>query len=196
MRDAGRERLLSGALTEFTTKGLAATRVADIAARSGLSQGLLYHYFPSKDAIFVELLRHAVGRMGDATRALEQLPLAPLAKLRRAVTELLRRLESSNDDFARYFLLTAQAGLSAALPPEADTILREQRDAPYAAIARILRAGQAEGTIRREHDAEAMAMVFWTSFKGLALQRATFGAAFRSPEPALLLHLFVEDSQR
>jgi TetR/AcrR family transcriptional regulator len=39
-----------------------------------MSQGLFYHYFTSKEEIFVEIVRHAFDRMNTAARELERLP--------------------------------------------------------------------------------------------------------------------------
>src|SRR5690349_13660292 len=97
MRDERREQILSSALKLFAAKGLAATKITDIAAESGISQGLIYHYFRSKEEIFIELIRGAFERMNAAARALERLPLAPREKINKAIVELLRSIEEHED---------------------------------------------------------------------------------------------------
>jgi AcrR family transcriptional regulator len=52
-----RERLLDAALEVFVGKGFDGATVKDIAASAGVTQGLLYHYFPGKDALLETLLR-------------------------------------------------------------------------------------------------------------------------------------------
>jgi len=69
MREERRTQILEHALILFATKGLAATKISDIAEASGIAQGLLYHYFPSKEAIYVELIRKAFDGMSEAARA-------------------------------------------------------------------------------------------------------------------------------
>ena len=49
---ASREALLAAARDLFTTRGYAATNMADIVARAGTSVGLPYYYFGSKKQIF------------------------------------------------------------------------------------------------------------------------------------------------
>jgi AcrR family transcriptional regulator len=49
---ASREALLAAARDLFTTRGYAATNMADIVARAGTSVGLPYYYFGSKKKIF------------------------------------------------------------------------------------------------------------------------------------------------
>lgn len=52
-----REQLLDAALRVFAGKGVAGASVKDIATAAGVTPGLLYHYFPSKEAVVVALLR-------------------------------------------------------------------------------------------------------------------------------------------
>jgi len=46
------ELIIDAALEVFCEKGYANTRMADIAKRAGVSYGLVYHYFESKEAFF------------------------------------------------------------------------------------------------------------------------------------------------
>jgi AcrR family transcriptional regulator len=190
MRDERRKQILSSALKLFALKGLGATKITDIVRESGMSQGLLYHYFQSKEEIFVELIRHALEGMNAAARKLEELPLTPAEKIDKAVTELLRGM-SENEDFARYFLLVAQANFSEAIPVEAKTLIQKESDAPYEVMTRIMRAGQREGTIKK-HSADDLALVFWVLMKGFALHKAARGSRFEAPDTRVLLDFFRE----
>lgn len=53
-------QILDAALVEFAERGFAATRMDDIARRSGLSKGGLYAHFGSKDAVFEALLQRSL----------------------------------------------------------------------------------------------------------------------------------------
>ncbi len=52
--------ILDAAMEEFSRRGFVATRMDDIARRSGLSKGGLYAHFDGKDAIFKALLDRTV----------------------------------------------------------------------------------------------------------------------------------------
>jgi AcrR family transcriptional regulator len=70
--DQRRTEILEAALKVFAHRGLAGTKVGDIAATAGLSHGLLYHYFRSKEEIFTELVRIAYQvSLGTITAAAE-----------------------------------------------------------------------------------------------------------------------------
>lgn len=50
-------QIIDAALDVFGKKGLAKTRLEDIAARAGVSKGTIYLYFENKDALFKEMIR-------------------------------------------------------------------------------------------------------------------------------------------
>ena len=53
-------QILEAALTVFAERGLAAARLEDIARHAGLSKGTIYLYFPNKEELFREVIRHSV----------------------------------------------------------------------------------------------------------------------------------------
>jgi AcrR family transcriptional regulator len=55
MRKEQRAHILEAAWEVFARKGMAAT-MAEIAAEASVSNGLVYHYFPTKEALFAELV--------------------------------------------------------------------------------------------------------------------------------------------
>ncbi len=67
---SARDRILHGAMELFAERGFGSTSVKSIAERAGVSQGLMYRYFDSKDAllraIFEEGLRGVWSTFGSA----------------------------------------------------------------------------------------------------------------------------------
>lgn len=59
-KEARPQELLDAALDLFVERGFAATRSEDVAARAGVSKGTLYLYFPSKEDLLKESIRHNV----------------------------------------------------------------------------------------------------------------------------------------
>lgn len=51
-----RKQLIDTALKLFAEKGIERTSIKDIAAEAGVAQGLLYHYFTSKDELFYAII--------------------------------------------------------------------------------------------------------------------------------------------
>ncbi len=56
--EATRQRLLDAAETEFGVHGFHAASIAGITQRAGVAQGTFYLYFPSKEDVIRELVRH------------------------------------------------------------------------------------------------------------------------------------------
>src|SRR5205085_2873344 len=54
------QQIIDAALAIFGDRGLAAARLEDIAKRAGLSKGTIYLYFPNKEELFREMVRHTV----------------------------------------------------------------------------------------------------------------------------------------
>jgi len=57
-REFRREQLLEVAARLFAQRGLEGTTTKDIAREAGVSAGLLYHYYPSKEDLLVAVVSH------------------------------------------------------------------------------------------------------------------------------------------
>src|SRR3989475_4329072 len=84
-KDARPAELVAAALEVFVEKGFAATKLADVARRAGVTKGTVYLYFDSKEALFKAVVRETIGPViakgeafaqsftGSARELLEQL---------------------------------------------------------------------------------------------------------------------------
>lgn len=59
IRKDKRETIMQVALKLFSTETYHATTVSKIASAAGISKGLMYNYFPSKEALLLEILEEA-----------------------------------------------------------------------------------------------------------------------------------------
>jgi AcrR family transcriptional regulator len=60
-----REIVLDAAVAEFAAHGLAGTSTEDVARRAGISQPYLFRLFPTKKALFIELVGRCFRRVQD-----------------------------------------------------------------------------------------------------------------------------------
>lgn len=190
--DERREMIFRHASQVFAAKGYAGSKIADIAAAAGISQGLLYRYFASKEILFTELIQASFAKLNSAAEALEQLPLPASEKIVLAIGKLLEGI--ADPAFSERVLLIAQASISEQIPDTTKNIILSERDKPYAVIARIMAAGQREGGILSGSPAE-LSLLFWTTIKGLALHKVSFGDTFSLPDSAILQRLFLSSSR-
>ncbi len=67
------QELLDAALALFVEKGFAAARAEEVAQRAGVSKGLLYLYYPSKEELFKAVVRHNLSSLiAEGMEALAQ----------------------------------------------------------------------------------------------------------------------------
>ena len=170
MKEARLEKIHQSALLLFASKGLAATRIGDIARESGMSMGLVYHYYASKEAVYTALVQTAFKRLNTAVDALESMPQSAWEKIEMALTSIGN--DFINNTHSRcYHLLIAQSDLYTEVPEQARRIIDSERRKPYKAMSRIIKKGQEEGSII-QGDAEALATMFWLLVKGMAMHSA------------------------
>ncbi len=60
------QEITAAAFAAFAEKGYAATRVEEVAQRAGISKGLMYLYFKTKEELFKAVIRSVVMRRVDA----------------------------------------------------------------------------------------------------------------------------------
>lgn len=87
-----RTHLLDAALRAFATWGYEGASVRKIAKEAGVAIGLLYHYFPSKEAVLHALFARSAGLVGEAfaRAAHEREPAVRLGTLILASAQLVR----------------------------------------------------------------------------------------------------------
>lgn len=92
LRAESQARILESALTLFAQHGYDRTSVASIAKAAGMSQGLIYHYYQSKDDILRALFEQSMTEIrtsfaeAEATRAPEE----KIARLVRAAFNVVK----------------------------------------------------------------------------------------------------------
>lgn len=59
-REKRKQEILAAALDLFIRRGYAATKISDIAQSVGMSVGLLFHYFESKEKLYESLVRYGI----------------------------------------------------------------------------------------------------------------------------------------
>lgn len=111
MRDERREQILNAALKIFARKGLGSTKVSDIAAAAGVSHGLVYQYFNSKEEIFETLVTQGMELTKLAVAQASAAPGTPLEKIKAFFDMFIQSLEQDrkNGDHPYYFLIMIQA---------------------------------------------------------------------------------------
>ncbi len=184
IRDERREEILHAALGVFARMGFEATKIADVAAASDMSHGLIYRYFPSKEAAFVALVELAVqGGLRLTEEALANVG-TPWDRLRVLCERLLAGVQSRPE----YPLIIVQAYASGTIPEAARSLLRRYGEQTHRNVAQLIRQGQAAGQVRTGN-ADELAAILLAMIQGLAVDRLETHTA-RRPFPRA--HTFVD----
>ncbi len=90
------QEITAAAFAAFAENGYAATRVEEVAKRAGVSKGLLYLYFKTKEELFKAVIRSIVIRRVDALIAsIEETQLSSEEFLRGPMLEFMQRIPGS-----------------------------------------------------------------------------------------------------
>ncbi len=90
------QEITAAAFAAFAEKGFTATKVEEVARRAGVSKGLLYLYFKTKEELFKAVIRNVVTpRVDELTRTLDSSELSAEAFIRGPLLAFMQRLPGS-----------------------------------------------------------------------------------------------------
>jgi len=90
------QEISDAAFEVFAEKGYAAARVDEVARRAGVSKGLLYVYFKTKEELFKAVIRSVVTRRVDALLlAVDETELSSEAFMRGPLLEFMKQIPRS-----------------------------------------------------------------------------------------------------
>ena len=90
------QELTEAAFAAFAENGFAATKVEDVARRAGVSKGLLYVYFKTKEELFKAVIRSVIApRVDELTRRLDSSDLSAEAFVRGPLLAFMQRMPGS-----------------------------------------------------------------------------------------------------
>lgn len=187
IRELQRKKIIRAAKDTFLRKGQAST-MADIASEAGISQGLAYRYFESKNALCLEVMREmSVGDIFGVNK-LRPLEKAPAEKLEILLSDLLECVEKFEitvqvafevDPPKRHFdffhSVYHQMKVGTEEEQEIAAKLEEQFISLRSYIQELIIEGQKAGDFIQEDPDKLMIMLF-TCIKGLT------ALAIRHPE--------------
>lgn len=162
-KEVRREQILNAGLDLFIRNGYHGTTTKEIADIFGISQGLLFHYFGSKEEVYLELLERAKASMSDIHISEEELE-HPLEHLNTMVTLILDSFKTYPLS-AKLFMLVGQAQIASNLPEAVQQVSKDI--AASKEFESLVNVGQAKGVIR-EGDPKALAGCFYSAIQGVA----------------------------
>ncbi|SEG67369.1 TetR/AcrR family transcriptional regulator [Paenibacillus sp. UNC499MF] len=186
IRDERRIQIMGAALKVFARRGIIGTKMSMIAAEAGISHGLLYHYFASKEELFTTLVQGAMEASQEAMKEVCRIPGTPLDKIRKLSEEMLDK------SGAPYFMLIHQARTSEGVPDKVNQLMREYSMATYVeTLLPLFREGQERGELEAG-DTEEMIASYISVLSGLMVISADGSGDYRIPRVDCLLRMITK----
>jgi AcrR family transcriptional regulator len=138
-----KQQLLDRAAELFAERGYAETRVIDIVRAAGVAKGLFYWYFDNKEALFEELAESIRLRLRRQQGQVLEAADPPLRRLRCGTEASVLFMA----EHAHFFSLLEVEGRNFT------EVLRRGTEQHIADTLLLIRAGQADGSIRDEDPA-------------------------------------------
>ncbi|WP_297615207.1 TetR/AcrR family transcriptional regulator [Nocardia sp.] len=162
--DYRREQIIDEALKAFADNGYRGASIAEIAARCGLSQPGLLHYFPNKAALLAAVLDYRDRLDYDRLGFSQQL------RGKDALERLVRLVEHNMHvpGLVRLFTVVTSEAVTMDHPARDWVVNRYRTFETY--LAGALDDGIADGTIRADVDTPAVARQIFAMMDGLQLQ--------------------------
>lgn len=165
IRDNRREEILRAALRVFADRGLKNATVSDIARAAGMSHGLLYHYFASKDALVEALFEQKFERMRAISVEAFSGEGPVLPRMERACALMLAHTEEDPD----LALFVTQTLVSRTVPEALRLRMAENGKNTLCQLAELIAEGQRNGEIATDASPDALATAVAALVRGLAL---------------------------
>lgn len=163
IRDERREQIKKAALKVFALRGLVGTKMNMIAKEAGISQGLSYRYYSSKDELFIELVQEAMEETADAFASLGHMKGSPTEIIKTLTTKML---DGSN---RHSFMLIQQVQTSDEVPDKAKEIVQRYSTTSFIEqLIPIFKNGQEKGEFCKGDPAELL-ILYFSVLSGLML---------------------------
>lgn len=90
--------ILTSAAAVFAEMGMEKASMSLIASHSNVSKALLYHYYPSKDALIFDIVRTHLTELEAAIEIADRTDVAPQERLRLLVKAVLKNYEGADNE--------------------------------------------------------------------------------------------------
>jgi AcrR family transcriptional regulator len=184
MRNATKAKIHSAAMELFVHRGFGSTNVQDIADTAGISIGLLYRHYKTKDQLFQELVAYAIEGLKRNITFFES-DESPKKLIARFIDEVYTDM-MNGDELAHLLILINQSLLEGnATASKQYEEIQLINAGLLDATARLIRKGQNFGEFR-SGDAQELAVYFYAAVQGLAGMKVLLKRNFTMPSPSVL----------
>lgn len=164
-KEARKWQIIQATLDLFVERGYYGTKTSQISRRAGISEGLLFHYFPTKEILLEELINIGLEGMRMPMQIKAESGLDFFSQF---TTMLFLQVEK-NPFIAKMFVFMGHVVRAEEIPERLRNLAASVDTITYSQ-GRV-EEGQRDGSIRRG-DAMALSNMYWCAVHGMMEQYA------------------------
>ncbi|MCL2826078.1 MAG: hypothetical protein FWD72_01590, partial [Eggerthellaceae bacterium] len=145
-------------------------------------------YYPSKDALVIELVRQATTMSSKSISSISEGD-APAAEVVKTISRMMCQMFAEAPMGIDYFMFMLQVGMSGFDVPQASGY-SAQTPNPIETLAEIITRGQAEGSVVAG-DPSQLSGLYWATIQGLCC--CIIAGAPVTPEPRALSRILLKE---
>lgn len=161
------ERIVEAMRASVAEVGIAGSTFERVAAKAGVSRGLLHYYFGTKERLLIEVIRRDTEeRIASLTAALEA-----AGSVDDVIAAFFAAFARTTVDEPGYAYLVSEVFIAGRHKPEVRVALAELYDRGRSSFAEVLRAKERDGVLSLRFDAEAILTYLFSAGDGAVIQR-------------------------
>ena len=186
-KEARRIQIIQATLDLFVERGYYGTKTSQISKKAGISEGLLFHYFPTKEILLEELVNIGL----EGMRMPMQIQAENGLDFFYQFTKMLFLQVEKNTFIAKMFVFMAVVAQAEDIPGKLRKLAASVDTIAF--CQNWVEAGQKDGSIRKG-DVMALSNMYWCAIHGIMGQYA-LRPEIPLPEPEWVAGMLQNDKE-
>ncbi|MBM7116114.1 TetR/AcrR family transcriptional regulator [Archangium primigenium] len=176
LREERRRDVLRAARKVFARRGFVAAKISDIASAAGISHGLVHHYFPTKEALFVAVIDDSIQGWEALIATAHARPQSAWERL----VEVCAAMGEHSEAAGEHLLIIVHASMGEGAPAPVREALERLEQRVHAPLSELIEAAQRAGEATAGPPGE-LARAWMAVSQGLAISQALHPDRARPP---------------
>ncbi|MFD2830764.1 TetR/AcrR family transcriptional regulator [Corticicoccus populi] len=189
MRESSRIHILSSAVDTFIKNTYPNTTIKNIAKDAGISTGLLYRYFDSKQSLFEEILRDAIDGLKHITVQFQDIE-TPRETLEDVTGRIFNDLQNDDRTTKNMLLIAQHLTLKNTDSLLLDEIIRTDKEM-INSLSKLIEAGQKKHVFN-SGNSYSLAIHYFASLQGTAVMKHTLDEDYVLISPEVFLKYLIQ----
>lgn len=164
IRNERKQQILEAALKVFAENGMKLTKISMIAKEAGVSHGLVYHYFKSKEEVLFESLKSLMGDGELLIKEINSLNATPLEKIK-----YFTKFALTEGNTHVFRVISHVLKPNSEIPEDTKNLIEKQSNSYIELMFPLIIQGQEIGEIIKENP-EVLVQLYLSVLSGLLIE--------------------------